>query len=155
MISIRRDTDYAARIVLHLSTLEECAQITAREVAEQRLLPRPFMRRIIGRLSAAGILRTTKGAKGGIALARPAASISLLDIVNAMEGPPILNPCVDDPLACPFTPDCPVRQSWAKVSEQIAGSLGSIHFDHLAKASHGKQSGQTKKKKKGNSHGRD
>jgi Rrf2 family protein len=155
MISIRRETDYAARIVLHLSTLEEGAQITAHEVAEQRMLPRPFMRRIIGRMSAAGILRTTKGAKGGIALARPAASISLLDIVTAMEGPPSLNLCVDDSLACPFTTDCHVRQAWAKVSELIAGSLGSIRFDHLAKASSDQQSEQPIKKKKGNSHGRD
>jgi Rrf2 family transcriptional regulator, iron-sulfur cluster assembly transcription factor len=132
MISIRRDTDYAARIVLHLSLLEDGVQITAKEIAQKRLLPKAFMRRIIGRLGAAGLLQTARGANGGIALSRPASKISLLDIIQAMEGSPALNPCVENPLACPLTEDCPVRASWTKVSKQISDSLGSIRFDHLA-----------------------
>jgi Rrf2 family protein len=162
MLTIRRDTDYAARIVLHLSMLGDGAQITAEEVARKRLLPRAFVRRIIRCLGSVGILRTIRGAGGGIALSRPPSQISLLDIISAMEGDLALNPCVGDPLACPLTSSCPVRNSWAAVTEQTAASLGAIRFDYLARASGvsarplslNKPAGQKNKKKKGDGRGR-
>ena len=165
MISIRRETDYAARIVLHLAIMGNDARITAQEVAQKRLMPKAFARRIIGRLSIAGILCTIRGAAGGATLSRPAAQISLLDVVQAMEGSPALNPCVEDPLACPLTAECPVRTSWAKVTERFIKDLGSIHFDYLANASknsvqsghqksHGVKTRQPRTKKKGDGLGR-
>ncbi len=162
MLSIRRDTDYAARIILHLSMLGKGAQITAEEVARKRLLPRAFVRRIIRRLGSAGILRTIRGAGGGITLSRPSSQISLLDVIRAMEGELALNPCVDNPQACPLTSGCPVRASWAAVTDQTAASLGAIRFDYLAKASGlshrpnslNKQAGPSEKKKKGDGRGR-
>jgi Rrf2 family protein len=165
MISIRRETDYAARIVLHLAIMGNDARITAEEVAQNRLMPKAFARRIIGRLGTAGILRTIRGAGGGVTLSRSSSQISLLDIVQAMEGSPALNPCVEDPFACPLTSECPVRNSWTKVTERFIKDLGSIHFDYLAKASkhpdqpghqksHGVKTGQPKTKKKGDNRGR-
>jgi Rrf2 family protein len=165
MISIRRETDYAARIVLHLAIMGNDARISTEEVAQNRLMPKAFARRIIGRLGAAGILRTIRGTGGGATLSRPASQISLLDIVQAMEGSPALNPCVDNPLACPLTSDCPVRISWTKVTDRFIEDLGSIHFDYLANASknsvqsghqksHGVKTRQPRTKKKGDSRGR-
>lgn len=162
MIAIRRDTDYAVRIILHLSIMGAKAQITAEEVARIKLLPRAFVRRIIRRLGSAGILRTIRGARGGIALSRPASQISLLDIVRAIEGDLALNPCVDNPLACPLTDGCPVRNSWAAVTEQTAASLAAVRFDYLAKASgissrpvrSSQTAGQPEKRKKGDVRGR-
>jgi len=163
MLSIRRETDYAARIVLHLSMLGDGVQITAEEVAQKRLLPRAFVRRIIRRLGTAGILCTIRGARGGIRLARPASDISLLDIVRAVEGGMHLNPCVANPLACPLTSNCPVRKSWTKVTAQITHSLAAIRFDKLAKASNTTRSkplnlntttSHSERRKKGGSHGR-
>jgi Rrf2 family protein len=165
MIAIRRDTDYAARIILHLSMLGEGAQITAEEVSRKRMLPRAFVRRIIRRLGAAGILRTLRGAGGGIALSRSSAQISLLDIIRAMEGELAFSPCVDSPPSCPLSSDCPVRRSWATVTEQLSNSLGAIHFDDLAKDSNHSHrlksgnprapaAGQTKREKKGEGRGR-
>ena len=74
MFTIGRHTDYAARIVLHLACLEPGARVTAREIAVRRLIPPAFIRRIISRLSAAGLLTTTRGSGGGIALAREASA---------------------------------------------------------------------------------
>ena len=165
MIAIRRDTDYAARIILHLSMMGEGAQITAEEVSRKRLLPHAFVRRIIRRLGAAGILRTLRGAGGGIALSRPAAQISLFDVVKAMEGDLAFNPCVDNPQACPLASDCSVRRSWAAVTDQLSSSLAAIRFDDLAKVSnHSRRpkpgnpqapaAGQTQRGKKGEGRGR-
>jgi Rrf2 family protein len=133
MIGIGRHTDYATRIVLHLSMLEEGTKITAEEVARKRLLPRAFVRRIVRRLGEAGILRTIRGAGGGISLARPPSKISLFDIVQAMEGSLVLNACVDNPDACPLAVLCPVQTAWTGITEQLADSLKSVRFDRLAK----------------------
>ncbi len=132
MIGIGRHTDYAARIVLHLATLDEGARITAADIAAKRLLPPAFVRRIVGKLADAGILRTTRGAGGGVTLARPAREISLLDVVKAMEGGLVLNACVDTPSACPLAVACPVNKAWCDVTDTLAASLAKVRFDRLA-----------------------
>lgn len=134
MIGISRHTDYAMRIVLHLSALPESTQVTADEIARKRLLPRAFMRRIIVRLAEAKILRTVRGAGGGIMLARPASEISMFDVVVAMEREVTLNPCVDHPLSCPLSVSCPVNRAWEGVTKQLQTTLSGIRFDQLANA---------------------
>ncbi len=134
MIGIGRHTDYAARIVLHLASLEQGAQVTAADISAKRLLPPAFVRRIIGTLADAGILRTTRGAGGGVSLARPAREISLLDVVQAMEGGLVLNACVDTPVACPLSVACPVNKAWCDATETLAASLAGVRFDRLANA---------------------
>ncbi|MGQ9752966.1 MAG: RrF2 family transcriptional regulator [Thermoanaerobaculaceae bacterium] len=132
MLGIGRHTDYASRIVLHLASLEDGAQVSAAEIASRRLLPPAFVRRIVGKLASAGILRTTRGAGGGVALAGSAAEISLLDIVVAMEGGLLLNACVDEPSACPLAVSCPVHCAWTDATRQLAARLGEVRFDRLA-----------------------
>lgn len=137
MVGIARHTDYAARIVLHLACLEEGARVPIAEIAERRLLPAPFVRRVIGRLVAAGIVRTIRGAGGGVALARPAAAISLLDVLQAMEGGVVLNRCVDSPSACPLAASCPVNAAWGEVTRGLEASLAAVRFDRLATGTEG------------------
>jgi Rrf2 family protein len=132
VLGIGRHTDYAARIVLHLAALPAGAQVTAAQIASSRLLPPAFIRRIIGKLAAAGIVRTSRGAGGGVSLARPAAEISLLDVVTAMEGGLVLNACVDSPTACPLAESCPVQKAWTRATATLAESLGEVRFDALA-----------------------
>ena len=137
MIYIARQTDYAARLLLHLACLGEDASASIAEISEQRLLPVPFVRRIVSRLVATGILKTTRGSKGGVKLGRPAGKISLGDLVQAMEGPIALNDCVHLPGACPFTQGCPVQKAWVDVSAALTQHLASIRFDALATANDG------------------
>lgn len=137
MIRIARQTDYAARLVLHLASLgpEEAASIA--EISAERLLPIPFVRRMVARLVSAGILKTTRGAKGGVQLGRPASQISLGDLLVAMEGPIALNDCVHEARACPFSRRCPVQKAWADVSASLTEHLASIRFDALIGATEG------------------
>lgn len=129
---IGRQTDYAARIVLHLACLGEGAQVQVKEIVAQRLLPPAFVRRIVARLASAGILRTSRGAKGGVRLARSASEISLFDIVRIFEGGLVLNRCVDDPQACPNTRSCPVQRAWTSATRNTESYLASVTFDDLA-----------------------
>jgi Rrf2 family protein len=132
MIGIARHTDYAARVVLHLACLEPGTQVTIAEIAEKRLLPGPFVRRVVGRLAEAGLVATTRGMGGGVRLARPASEISLLDVVIAMEGGLALNHCVDNPKACPLAAACPVQRAWTDATRQLEATLGAVRFDQLA-----------------------
>jgi len=137
MLQIARHTDYAARIVLHLACLGEGAQVSIAEIAEQRQLPAFFVRRLIGKLVKGGILATSRGSAGGIRLARPAAAISMLDLVRVMEGPIALNQCLDEARSCPFTARCPVQSVWIQATRGLEETLGSVRFDALANQSQG------------------
>ena len=132
MITISRETDYAARVLLHLSLEEAGERVTAQQIAQQRLIPRALVRRVVTRLAAAGLVVTTRGSEGGISLARPAGEISLLDVVEAMEGPMALNQCVVEPGICPLVPVCNVHVAWVHARDVIRTHLQGITFDQLA-----------------------
>jgi Rrf2 family protein len=132
MVGIGRQTDYAARIVLHLASLESGARVTAGEIARKRLIPPALIRRIVSRLSAAGILKTARGCGGGIALARSSGKVTLRDVVEAMEGQVALNGCVVEPGDCPLSDLCPVQRAWGRASRELARSLARIRFSDLA-----------------------
>lgn len=132
MLGIRRETDYAVRTILHLASVGEGVNVQVRDVAAQRRLPLSFVRRIVARLGASGILETTRGMGGGIRLARPAAEISMLDVVRAMEGTVALNPCLIAPHTCPLADDCPAQRAWADATAALETHLSSVRFDALA-----------------------
>jgi len=131
VLGIGRHTDYAARIVLHLAGLGEGARVTVREITERRLLPAPFVRRIVAKLAAAGIVRTIRGAGGGIELARPASEVSLLDVVAAIEDGIVLNRCVKDPTECPLSSACPVNAAWVEATGLVEAHLAEVKFSEL------------------------
>jgi Rrf2 family protein len=132
MLGIRRETDYAARIVLHLACLGEGARVQVRDIAEDRELPLHFVRRIVARLASAGILHTTRGTGGGIRLGRPASEISLLELVQVMEEGIALNLCVHAPDTCPHSEACPVHGAWTDATRALEEHLSNIRFDRLA-----------------------
>jgi Rrf2 family protein len=132
MISISRETDYACRVVLHLALLPPGERVTAREIARRRIIPRALIRRVVTRLGAAKVLMTTRGSGGGIALARPPKEISLLQVVEAMEGPVALNRCVIYPHECPLVRVCPVHEAWMHAHAGVVDELGRVTFDTLS-----------------------
>lgn len=135
MLVINRETDYAARIVLFLARRPPGTRTTAQEVARQCHVPHAIVRRVVTRLSNAGFLDSTRGSGGGISLARPPDQISLLDVVEAMEGPPILNLCVRDPQECPLMEQCTVHIAWVQASDLLMDFLRSATFARLAESS--------------------
>jgi Rrf2 family protein len=135
MIGISRQTDYAARLVLHLAALPPGSQVSIAEISTLRLLPVALVRRLAGPLVKAGILRTSRGTGGGIRLGRDAALISLLDVITAIEGLVVLNQCLDGKHACPFTNACPIQDAWAVATRALETHLAGVRFDALARAS--------------------
>ena len=132
MLAVNRETDYAARVILHLALQPPGSRTTARQIAKLRLIPGALVRRVVTRLGAAGLITTTRGNNGGISLARPAAEISLLEVVEAMEGPLALNSCTVEPDLCPLMPVCTVHLAWVEARDVLRKTLSSVSFAALA-----------------------
>lgn len=147
MIGISRQTDYAARLVLHLACLEPGTRVSIAEISTARLLPAPFTRRIVGDLVKAGILHTVRGTGGGISLARPASDVSLLDILNAVEGGVVLNACMEGGQPCVFSQGCLVQRAWGDATDLLSRHLATVTFDTLVGASPEHQAAHTQRAK--------
>ncbi len=129
MLSLNRQTDYACRILLHLATYSE--RTTAREIARQQLVPRALARRIVTQLANANLVITTRGREGGLELARPPSEISLLDVIEAIEGP--LAP--DYYTLCPKASDQAghvAREAWIQACAAVVVELRRVTFDKLS-----------------------
>jgi Rrf2 family transcriptional regulator, iron-sulfur cluster assembly transcription factor len=134
MLKINRQTDYAVRILLALAKQGEGTRRSSSEIQQEMLIPAALMPRIVAQLAHAGLLNTFPGREGGLMLPRPAAQITLRDVVEAFEGPILLSECLqakseDD---CPFRTDCPVSPKWGQVQVAMLREMAAITFESLA-----------------------
>jgi Rrf2 family protein len=133
-VEISRRTDYGVRVILELATLPDGARASTQDIAERQQIPSPFLAKIISQLSLSGLVTTFRGAGGGVTLSRSPSEISLLQVIEALDGPIRLNRCLIQPEACPRNGSCPVHDVWSQAQAGITKLLGSTDFDQLAKA---------------------
>lgn len=130
-MQITRRADYAIRTVLDVARVEPGSVALTSEVAKHQGIPAPFLAKIVLALTRAGLLRSFRGCGGGIALAKPADQITLLEIVEAVDGPIAMNRCVLWPEECERSDECPVHQVWSGARTLLADYLGSISLASL------------------------
>ncbi len=126
--------DYA--VVTMSAAARHCgfARVSAADLAEETGLPLPTVQKLVSTLSKGGLLKATRGSGGGIQLARPAAAISLADIVEAVEGPIALTACVEDGRHdCALEKNCSVRPHWGLVNITMRGALEGVKLTQLAR----------------------
>ncbi len=131
-MQITRQADYAVRTVLYLSGLENGGRAPTSKIAQKQKIPSSFLAKIVSQLSVAGIVQTSRGARGGVTLARPSKDISLLDVVEAIDGPITLNECVSDPTMCAFGDNCAVHEVWCDAQAQLVSQLSKSSFATLS-----------------------
>ncbi|HEY0957854.1 MAG TPA: SUF system Fe-S cluster assembly regulator [Novosphingobium sp.] len=127
--------DYA--VVTMAAAARHCGgvRVSASQLAEETGLPAPTVQKLVSRLTAAGLLRSSRGVGGGLKLARPAAAITLADIVEAVEGPIALTACVEQGRHdCTLEPACAVRPHWPAVNQALRGALAGVPLTQLAEA---------------------
>ena len=125
--------DYA--VVTMAAAARHCGgtRVSAAQLAEESGLPAPTVQKLVSRLTAAGLLRSSRGVGGGLKLARPAAAITLADIVEAVEGPIAMTACVDHGRTlCALEEGCSVRPHWPMVNQALRGALAGISLTSLA-----------------------
>ena len=129
-MQITRQADYAVRAVLHLARSGEVRTATS-AIAEEQRIPPSFLAKIVSQLSIAGLLHTSRGARGGVTLARDPKEITLLEVIEAIDGPIQLNECVGDTGACSFDTDCPLRPVWCDAQEELVNRLKGTNFANM------------------------
>jgi Rrf2 family protein len=127
-MQITRQADYAVRAVLYLARLEPTQRAATSQVAQEQHIPPSFLAKIISQLSIAGLLHTSRGARGGVTLAREPKDITLLEVIEAIDGPILLNECVADNSVCTFDDDCPLRPVWCDAQEELVNRLKGTTF---------------------------
>lgn len=105
-VLITREVDYAVRCVLDVA---QNGRTSTGEVAKRAGIPVSILGRIVAAISRAGILTTRRGVNGGIELGRDPAEISLLEVIEAVQGPLHVNLCCEHPEACSIADICPIR----------------------------------------------
>lgn len=133
MLKINRQTDYAVRIVLALAKRGESVRLSSNEIQREMQIPPSLMPRIVALLARAELVNTFPGRDGGLMLPRPAAQITLRDVVEVVEGPILLSDClqVEKEEDCPFEWNCPVRSKWGRVQVAMLREMAAITFESL------------------------
>lgn len=130
-MEITQETDYAVRCVLYLSRKDANLSIMIDEIAAEMEIPRSFLAKILQKLSKAGIVRSFRGVRGGFRLSRPPKEITLLEVVEAIEGPVAMNRCSIDGAWCGFSKTCNVHPVWVQLRGVVKKYLGEVDFEKL------------------------
>ena len=129
-------TRYGMRAVLDIS-LHSGAPVRLRDIAERQEVSLSYLEHIVGPLIAGRILRSTRGAGGGVSLLREPDRILLSEIVSLLEGPLAAVDCVLQPDICPRSGSCATRGLWAEMAEAMDSILGSRTLADLMKSDEG------------------
>jgi Rrf2 family protein len=131
-MQITRQADYALRAIRFLSRISPGEKASTCAIAKGENIPPSFLAKIISQLSIAGILRTARGAHGGVYLARPSEEISILDVVEAIDGPVIFNECTVNPKICTFSSSCVLHDIWCEARNDLVHKLKQTTFAQFA-----------------------
>ena len=134
-MQITRQADYALRAVIYLSRLGTDERAATSQIAQQQNIPPSFLAKIVSQLSVAGLLQTSRGARGGVSLARSPENITVLDVVEAIDGPIMLNECVGAGGVCIFGDGCPLKPIWCETQNSLVDKLRSITFNQIIQSS--------------------
>ncbi len=133
-MQITRQADYALRAMLYLARMEPNKRASTSEIADFQRIPASFLAKIISQLSIAGLIHTSRGARGGVSLAKAPEDVTILEVVESIDGPIALNECTYDPSVCPFGKNCPIHDVWCQAQIELVDKLRNTTFRDLLKA---------------------
>jgi Rrf2 family protein len=130
-MQITKQADYALRAILYLSQIDGDQRASTSQIAEEQSIPPSFLAKIISQLSIAGLIHTSRGARGGVSLAKAPENISVLEVVEAIDGPIALNECTLHSDGCPFGTDCPLHSLWCEAQKDLIKRLQGTNFREI------------------------
>lgn len=134
IVRITTLAEYGVICALHLARRTSAGPVTGREIAARERLPVDYVEQILLRLRRAQIVRSTRGAHGGYALARPVAEISIRDVIEASETTTFDLHCLSHPVdeeRCSSSQSCSIRPVWVLLQRKIDDVLGGVHLSDL------------------------
>jgi Rrf2 family protein len=118
--------------VRHLALKSGPSSASAREIAEQYDIPIELMAKVLQRLVRAGLLISTQGTRGGYTLSRPSVSISVADVIQAIDGLFTVTACSSEKNDCEQFSKCSIRDPLWQIRERIAATLGTVTIAEMA-----------------------
>ncbi len=132
MLRLSKKADYALMAMKHLAQKRVAAATSAREIAERYDIPHELMAKVLQRLVRTGLLTSQQGTHGGYALSRPSASISVADVIQAIDGPFMVTACSTENDDCEQYRKCSIRDPLWRIRERIVSALGTVSLAEMA-----------------------
>ena len=144
MLRLSKKADYALIAMKHLALNASRAEArmreggagapsaSAREIAEQYDIPIELLAKVLQRLVRTGLLASTQGTRGGYTLSRPSKSISVADVIQAIDGPFTVTACSTEKHDCEQYSKCSVRDPLWQIRERIVAALGTVTLSEMA-----------------------
>ena len=132
MLRLSKKADYALLAMRHLAAHAEREAVSARELAESYDLPPELLAKVLQKLVRGRLLTSIQGIRGGYGLARPAASISVADVIQAIDGPLTVTACSETNHNCEQYSKCNVRDPLWQIKDRIVSALSATSIAHLA-----------------------
>jgi Rrf2 family iron-sulfur cluster assembly transcriptional regulator len=131
-LQLTRGGEYAVRAMTYLARFPEGHVASLHDIGQAQDIPQSFLAKILQSLVRSGLAVSQRGARGGFALARPAADITMREVIEAVDGPIALNQCVLWPEDCARSGDCQVHVAWMRAQSQLMDVLDSVTLSSLA-----------------------
>lgn len=129
-----RSAEYAIRAFVHLASVPEGKYAMVKQIAEEASIPSHFLAKILQQLARKGFLRSSKGPTGGFSLRMPAAEVSLIMIVDAVDGLKDYERCPAGLAECNDQAPCGMHDSWKALRSRIMEYLERTSIEDLAKS---------------------
>ncbi len=124
-MQLTMEGEYAVRAMMHIASLPKDSVARIPDVSREWDIPEKFLRKIVAKLTRGGLLLSHRGAGGGVTLGKAAKSITLLDVIELIEGPMALNKCLINPRFCRRTRTCSVHVVWCEAQTAMRAILNS------------------------------
>ncbi len=130
MAIVRRETDYALRALTHLVHAGDFVPVST--LAQEEAVPEDFLRKIMQTLLRTGLVESRQGPFGGYRLAERPVDVTLREVLEAVQGPLVMNECFETPGICQRTSGCPFREQLASLQALLAERMDAVSLEDIA-----------------------
>ena len=131
---IRRNTDYALRLMVNLAMHFDGGFISSRVLSKEEDVSYELSCKLLQKLSSVGLVKSTMGVNGGFSLSKPPSEINLSNVIDVIQGPLAINRCVLSKDACPHQETCPITGKLKVLQDYLTESLSSITLAYLVES---------------------
>jgi Rrf2 family protein len=131
MLRLSKKADYALLAMRHLAAHSDRGAASARELAETYDIPAELLAKVLQKLVRAGVLASHQGIRGGYGLARPAETVSVADVIQAVDGPVTVTACSDTDHSCEQYSKCNIRDPLWRIKNRILEALAGTSVAEL------------------------
>lgn len=124
---------YGVQAAIYMASLPRNEYVSIQEIAHNLKISFHFLTKVLQNLTYAGIMVSYRGPNGGIALARPSSSISLADIIDAIDGSDIFHECLFGLPGCGVADPCPAHENWATMRSRLHNLCNTLTLEELGK----------------------